>query len=187
MFTVGTGIGGGIILGGQVVRGAHGIAAELGHVLAVPNGHPCGCGGHGCLEQYASGKALTRFARELAAEEPSRAADLLADVAGDPAKLTGPMVTDAAKAGDEVALEAFGKAGFWLGQGLADMVQILDPQVLVVGGGVIEAGDLLLKPAKEAYIERLAARGKFPVAEVIAAEMGNDAGVVGAADLARVR
>lgn len=187
MFTIGTGIGGGIILGGQVVRGAHGIAAELGHVLAVPNGHPCGCGAHGCLEQYASGNALTRFARELAAKEPSRAVDLLADVAGDPAKLTGPMVTDAAKAGDQVALEAFGKAGFWLGQGLADMVQIFDPQVLVVGGGVVEAGDLLLKPAKEAYIERLAARGKFPVAEVIAAEMGNVAGVVGAADLARVR
>jgi glucokinase len=187
LLTIGTGIGGGIVLGGQLVRGAHGIAAELGHVLAVPNGHPCGCGARGCIEQYASGNALTRFARELATEDPAGAAELLADADGDPMKLTGPMVTGAAKDGDKVALEAFGKAGFWLGQVLADMVQIFDPQVLVVGGGVIDAGDLLLKPAKEAYVERLAQRGNFPVAEVIAAEMGNVAGVVGAADLARVR
>jgi len=187
MFTIGTGIGGGIVLGGQLVRGAHGIAGELGHVLAVPDGHPCGCGARGCIEQYASGNALSRFARELAMEDPARGAELLAEADGDPAKLTGPMVTDAAKKGDGIALEAFGKAGYWLGQALADMVQIFDPQVLVVGGGVIEAGDLLLKPAKAAYFERLAARGKLPVADIIAAELGNVAGVVGAADLALSR
>jgi glucokinase len=187
MFTIGTGIGGGIVLGGRLVRGAHGIAGELGHVLAVPDGHPCGCGAKGCIEQYASGNALSRFARELAAEDPARAAELLAEAGGDASRLTGPMVTDAAKDGDQVALEAFGTAGYWLGQVLADMTQIFDPQVLVVGGGVIEAGDLLLKPAKEAYIERLAARGKLPVAEIIPAQLGNVAGVVGAADLARSR
>ncbi len=187
MFTIGTGIGGGIVLGGQLVRGAHGIAAELGHVLAVPDGHPCGCGARGCLEQYASGNALSRFAREAAAADPQRAAGLIAAAGGDATKLTGPMVTQAAHAGDPVALEAFAQAGFWLGQGLADMVQIFDPEVLVVGGGVVEAGDLLLEPARVAYVNRLAARGKFPVAEVLAASMGNTAGVVGAADLARVR
>ena len=187
MFTIGTGIGGGIVLGGQLVRGAHGIAAELGHVLAVPDGHPCGCGARGCLEQYASGNALSRFAREAAAADPARAANLIAEAKGDATKLTGPMVTEAAHAGDPVALEAFAQAGFWLGQGLADMVQIFDPEVLVVGGGVIEAGDLLLEPARVAYVNRLAARSKFPVAEILAASMGNTAGVVGAADLARAR
>ncbi len=185
MFTVGTGIGGGIVLGGELVRGAHGIAAELGHVLAVRDGHPCGCGRHGCLEQYASGNALGRFAREAATADPKAAADLLGKAGGDPEKITGPMVTQAAHEGDPVALDAFAQAGYWLGQGLADVVQTLDPQVLVVGGGVIEAGDLLLKPARSAYLEALPQRGKLPVAEVVAASMGNTAGVVGAADLAR--
>jgi glucokinase len=187
MFTVGTGIGGGIVMGGRLIRGAHGIAAELGHVLAVRDGYPCGCGSRGCLEQYASGNALTRFAREAAERDPERAADLLKDAGGDPARLTGPMVTGAAKAGDKVALEAFEQAGFWLGQGFADMVQILDPQVIVVGGGVIEAGDLLMAPAERAYRAALTQRGKLPVADVVAASLGNNAGVVGAADLARVR
>jgi len=185
MFTVGTGIGGGIVLGGQLVRGAHGIAAELGHVLAVPDGHPCGCGSRGCLEQYASGSALTRFAREAAAADPKAAADLLSRVDGDPAGLTGPMVTTAAREGDPVALDAFAQAGYWLGRGLADMVQIFDPQVLVVGGGVVEAGELLLGPARAACVEALPQRAKLPIAEVVAASMGNTAGVVGAADLAR--
>jgi glucokinase len=187
MFTVGTGIGGGIVLGGDLVRGAHGIAAELGHVLTVPNGHACGCGKFGCLEQYASGNALRRYIREAAIANPDRTKALLADVGGDPEKLTGPMVTEAAQAGDEVALEGFAQAGYWLAQGLADIVQILDPQILVVGGGVIDAGDLLLAPTRTAYIEALAARGRFPVAEIAAAKMGNTAGVVGAADLARRR
>jgi glucokinase len=185
--TVGTGIGGGIVLGGDLVRGAHGIAAELGHVLTVPNGHACGCGKFGCLEQYASGNALRRYIREAAIANPDRTKALLADVGGDPEKLTGPMVTEAAQAGDEVALEGFAQAGYWLAQGLADIVQILDPQILVVGGGVIDAGDLLLAPTRTAYIEALAARGRFPVAEIAAAKMGNTAGVVGAADLARRR
>ena len=185
MFTVGTGIGSGIVLGGSVVRGAHGIAAELGHTLAVPNGFPCGCGRRGCFEQYASGNALVRFARAGASREPGRAAVLLELAGGDPAAVSGPMVTDAARAGDPVAREAFDSVGHWLGTGLADLVQILDPQVLVVGGGVIEAGELLLRPARRSYVDSLAQRGRLPVAEVRAAEMGNSAGVVGAADLAR--
>jgi len=185
MVTVGTGIGGGIVLGGQLVRGAHGIAAELGHTLAVRDGHPCGCGRHGCLEQYASGNALARFAREAATADPKAAAELIRDADGDPAKITGPMVTAAAHAGDPVALGAFAQAGYWLGQGLADMVQMLDPEVIVVGGGVIDAGDLLLGPTRAAYAEALPQRGKLPVAEVVAASMGNTAGLVGASDLAR--
>ncbi|HKE66860.1 MAG TPA: ROK family glucokinase [Micromonosporaceae bacterium] len=185
MFTIGTGIGGGVVLGGQLVRGAHGIAAELGHVLAVPDGHPCGCGSRGCLEQYASGKALTRFAQEAIERDSVAGARLLQEAGGDVTKVTGVMVTEAAQDGDLLALGAFENAGTWLGRGLSDLAQILDPQVIVVGGGVIEAGDLLLAPARRAYVERLAQRANLPVAPIVAAAMGNTAGVVGAADLAR--
>ncbi|WP_144121528.1 ROK family glucokinase [Catellatospora sichuanensis] len=186
MFTVGTGIGGGIVLGGGLVRGAHGIAAEIGHMLAVPDGHVCGCGRHGCIEQYASGNALVRFARAGAQAEPERAALLLGKADGKVENITGPIVTAAAQAGDEVAIDAFTQIGYWLGQGLADLVQILDPQVLVVGGGVIDAGDLLMTPARQSYLDSLAQRGRLPVAELRAAKMGNVAGLVGAADLARL-
>jgi glucokinase len=185
MFTIGTGIGGALIIGGELVRGAHGIAGELGHTTAVPDGHPCGCGKKGCIEQYASGKALVRFARANAAQDPRQAAALLAMADGDPAKITGPMVTSAARGGDPASLTAFAEVGYWLGMGLADLVQIVDPQVLVVGGGVIDAGDLLLKPARAAYLDQLAQRGRLPVGEVRGALLGNTAGVVGAADLAR--
>ena len=187
MFTVGTGIGGGIVLGGELVRGAHGIAAELGHIMAVRGGYPCGCGARGCLEQYSSGKALTRYARAGACEDPAAASQLVGLVGGDLERLNGPLVTAAAKAGDPVAIEAFAEVGYWLGRGLADIVQILDPQILVVGGGVIEAGDLLLTPARAAYLEGLPSRAKLPVATIVAASMGNTAGFVGAADLARRR
>ncbi|SDZ06429.1 glucokinase [Micromonospora pattaloongensis] len=187
MFTVGTGIGGGIVLGGELVRGAHGIAAELGHMLAVPSGHLCGCGRLGCIEQYASGHALVRFARAGARQEPDRATGLLALAGGDAELITGPMVTAAAQAGDPVSQHAFAQIGHWLGIGLADMVQILDPQVLVLGGGVVEAGDLLLGPTRRSYVEALAQRGRLPVAELRPAELGNTAGMVGAADLARRR
>jgi glucokinase len=185
LFTVGTGIGGGIVLGGQLVRGAHGIAAELGHVQAVPGGHPCGCGRRGCIEQYASGNALVRYAQSGAKDDPAAAARLLAMAGGEVGAITGPTVTAAAQAGDAVAIEAFQQAGTWLGVAIADMVQILDPHVIVVGGGVIEAGDLLLGPALVSYSEQLAQRAKSPIAEIRPARMGNTAGIVGAADLAR--
>jgi glucokinase len=187
MFTVGTGIGGGIVMGGELVRGAHGIAAELGHVHAVRDGHPCGCGARGCLEQYASGNALTRFAREAIAAVPEDGQRLLQLAGGDPDKLSGPMITQAAHEGDKIAVNSFAQIGYWLGIGLSDIVQILDPQMLVVGGGVIEAGELLLAPARLAFQERLPSRAKLPVASIVAASMGNTAGVVGAADLARRR
>jgi glucokinase len=187
MFTIGTGVGGGIILGGELYRGAHGIAAELGHMGLVPGGHLCGCGRLGCIEQYASGNALVRFARAGARQEPARAGDLLERAGGDAEAITGPMVTAAARAGDEVSADAFAQIGRWLGMGLADLVQILDPQVLVVGGGVVDAGELLLGPARRSYVESLAQRGRLPVADLLPAELGNTAGVVGAADLARRR
>ncbi|KWV32211.1 glucokinase [Micromonospora rifamycinica] len=187
MFTIGTGVGGGIVLGGELVRGAHGIAAELGHMLTVPDGHQCGCGRLGCIEQYASGSALVRFARAGARQEPQRATALLDLAGGDAEAITGPMVTTAAQAGDPISAEAFAQIGRWLGTSLADMAQILDPQVLVVGGGVVDAGDLLLGPTRRSFTDALAQRSRLPVAEIRPAELGNSAGVIGAADLARRR
>ncbi|HET9516087.1 MAG TPA: ROK family glucokinase [Actinoplanes sp.] len=185
MITVGTGIGGGIVINGGLWRGNNGIAAELGHMLVVSDGHPCGCGRLGCLEQYASGTALVRFARAAAALDPDRAPILLELAAGDAEAITGPMVTTAAQKGDPVARDVFEQVGYWLGVAMADLVQIIDPQVVVVGGGVIDAGDLLIGPAERTYRDQLAQRGRLPVAPVLAAETGNTAGVVGAADLAR--
>jgi glucokinase len=185
LFTVGTGIGGGIVLGGRLVRGAHGIAGEMGHTQMVPDGHPCSCGRRGCMEQYSSGNALARFARAGALQDPSAAQQLLALAGGNVDAVDGPMVTQAAGRGDPVALAAFDQIGHWLGIAVADIVQTLDPQVVVIGGGVIEAGDLLMKPARTSYEQSLAQRGRLPVADVRAAQLGNVAGVVGAADLAR--
>lgn len=184
LVTVGTGIGGGIVLGGGLVRGAHGYAGEPGHQVVVPDGHPCSCGRRGCLEQYASGAALVRFVRSGAAADPVAAA-ALRELAGDPDQLTGPLVTTAARAGDKLARDAFDQVGRWLGIGLADLVQVLDPALLVIGGGVAEAGELLLAPTRESYRDALAQRGALPVAEVRPARLGTAAGVVGAADLAR--
>lgn len=187
LFTVGTGIGGGIVLHGDIVRGAHGIAAELGHVVAVPDGLPCGCGRRGCLEQYASGHALVRLAQASAKDDPDSARIMLAAAGGSAGAITGPMVTAAAHEGDPAARAAFAEIGGWLGNGLADLVQVLDPQVLVIGGGVIDAGELLLGPARDTLLSALAQRARQPVADLRAASLGNVAGVVGAADLARRR
>ena len=185
LFTVGTGIGGALIIDGKLVRGANGIAGEVGHTVVVADGHPCGCGRRGCVEQYASGKALVRFAKAGAADQPDAADRLLALAGGAVEGITGPIVTHAARDGDPVALAAFDQIGHWLGVAMADCVQVVDPQVIVVGGGVIDAGDLLLKPARRGFERALGQRGRLPVAEIRGALMGNVAGVVGAADLAR--
>jgi glucokinase len=185
LITVGTGIGGGVVLNGKLWRGENGIAGELGHIQSVPDGHPCGCGRLGCLEQYASGNALVRFARAGARQEPDRARLLLELAGGDPLNITGRQVTESAQQGDGVARDTFATIGYWLGVAMADLAQIFDPQVLVIGGGVIDAGELLMGPTERTYRDQLAQRGRFPVAELKAAEGGNDAGVVGAADLAR--
>ncbi len=185
MVTVGTGIGGGIVLRNHLVRGAHGMAAEFGHLGRVPDGRLCGCGKRGCWEQYASGNALLREARELAADQRDRASLLLSLGDGTPEGVKGKHVTAAARQGDPVALEAFDHIGRWLGTGLADVAALLDPAMFVIGGGVSEAGDLLLLPTRAAFEGSLVARQHRPLASVVMAELGNDAGVVGAADLAR--
>ena len=185
MLTIGTGLGAAIISDGQLVRGAYGFAAELGHVRVQPDGHACGCGHRGCWEQYASGSALVREARRAARERPVRAAGLLELAGGDPAAIAGPHVTEAAADGDELGVELLSELGSWIGTGSASLAAVLDPEMFVVGGGVIAAGDLMLDPARTAYREALPALGHRPVAPIVAAAMGNDAGIVGAAALAR--
>lgn len=185
MLTIGTGLGAAIISDGHLVRGAYGFAAELGHVRVQPGGHACGCGHRGCWEQYASGSALVREARRAARERPVRAAGLIALAGGDPAAITGPDVTRAAADGDELGIELLHELGSWIGTGSASLAAVLDPEMFVVGGGVIAAGDLMLEPARGAYREALPALGHRPVAPIVAAAMGNDAGIVGAAALAR--
>jgi glucokinase len=187
LITIGTGIGGGIVSGGRLFRGAYGVAAEFGHVRVIPDGLPCGCGRRGCFEQYCSGRALVREARALAEANPHHATGLLALAGGDVDSIQGPHVTQAAVEGDPAAVEAFEVVGRWLGQGLADLVAIWDPGLIVVGGGVAESGDLLLSPAREAYVAALGPRVGLPVAELHTAELGNTAGLIGAADLARLR
>ncbi|HET8969809.1 MAG TPA: ROK family glucokinase [Candidatus Nanopelagicales bacterium] len=184
--TVGTGIGGGIVLSGLLLRGAYGIAAEVGHLQKVPDGRPCGCGQRGCWEQYASGSALVREARELAADRRGEAGILLGLGDGTPEGVRGRHITAAARAGDPVATAAFETVGSWLGRGLADLAALLDPEVLVIGGGVVDAGELLLGPARQAFLAHLPAAEHRVAARILPAQLGNAAGIVGAADLARV-
>ena len=185
MVTVGTGVGGGIIVNGQLLRGAFGIAAEIGHLRVLPEGHLCGCGARGCFEQYASGNALLRHAREAIAASPDLARNLLSRGDGTLEGLTGRAITEAARDGDQVAISAFNTTAQWLGAGIASLSVILDPECVVIGGGVVDAGEILLAPTRAAMERYMPFAGKQPYPEIIAATLGNEAGLVGAADLAR--
>lgn len=186
MLTIGTGVGGGIVLDGELVRGGFGMGAEVGHLMMVPDGVPCGCGNLGCLESYASGTALVRQTRELAGRQPERAAALLATGGGDPALIEGPAITELARAGDAFCVERIAHLGDWIGRGIASLAAVLDPQVVVIGGGVAEAGDLLVGPVEESFAAHVTARGHRPMLRVRRAELPY-AGLVGVADLARRR
>lgn len=187
LVAVGTGIGAGIVLNGELYRGRWGAAGEPGHYRVVPDGRLCGCGNRGCWEQYASGSALVAEAREFARRSPGAAVRLLQLGGGVPEGITGPEVTKAALEGDAGARRCFGIVGRWLGEGLADLAAILDPSCFVIGGGVSDAGDLLLRPAQEAFANGLTGRSYRPLADIKLAELGSDAGLIGAANLARLR
>ena len=182
LLTVGTGIGGGIVIGGKLFRGAHGFAAEVGHIIVEPGGPLCGCGNLGCWEQVASGRAIDRLGRAAAREHPE--ARFVELAGGDPERVTGPAVTAAAKEGDALATGILAEVGRRLGEGLAGLVNVLDPDVVVIGGGAVDAGDLLLEPARAAFGDSVEAPNHRPAVPVLAAALGNDAGAVGAADLA---
>lgn len=166
---LGTGLGAGLVLKNELYRGHQGFAGEAGHITMVIDGRACPCGARGCWERYASGTALVAHYLERG---------------GDP-EVGGPGITRAAAAGDLLAVGALADVGEWLGRGLASLVAVLDPQVIVVGGGVSEAGELLLDPARRQLAASVTGAGVRPLPAIVAAQMGNDAGVIGAAMLAR--
>jgi glucokinase len=186
MLTIGTGVGGAIITDGHLLRGGYGVAAELGHIRHIPNGRLCGCGRNGCIEQYGSGTALLRAAQELADSDPIAGARLAELRDENQGQLTGAQVYQAISEGDAGALSILSELGIALGKTIATLAAILDPEIVVIGGGVSAAGELLLGPMREAYLGSLSARGFHPELKLVTAEFVNDAGVVGAADLARL-
>jgi glucokinase len=184
MLTIGTGVGGAIVANDKLFRGGFGAGAELGHMRVVPNGLPCGCGANGCIEQYGSGRALQRYANTLA--DAGGIGQALADVRAKGGNyLHGKDIGYLIDRDDPGALQALRQLGDWLGQACASFSAILDPQVFVFGGGVAAAGEKLLAPIRQAFLQTLPARGYHPEPEFRVAELVNDAGVVGAADVAR--
>ena len=183
--TLGTGIGGALVIDQRVFRGSNGMAGEFGHIQVVSGGLRCPCGNRGCWEQYASGNALVRDARELIEADSPMAHRLRQIVQGDPSRLTGPQVTRAAMDGDALAVQLLGEIGTWLGVGLAGMAAAFDPDCIVVGGGVSAAGELLLGPTRVAFSRHLVGRGHRQEPPILEAALGRDASFIGAADMAR--
>jgi glucokinase len=184
MLTLGTGVGGAIVTQDRLFRGGFGAGAEIGHLRVVPDGLPCGCGARGCIEQYGSGRALLRMANAIA--DVGGIGLGLADARAANGELTGDQVGELIGAGDPGALQALRELGGWLGAACASLAAVLDPQVFVFGGGVAMAGDVLLDPIRESFLAHLPARGFHPEPKFAIAELVNNAGVVGAADLARI-
>jgi glucokinase len=184
MLTIGTGVGGAVVTGDRLLRGGFGTAGELGHLRIVPEGLPCGCGARGCIEQYGSGRALLRMANEIA--DAGGIGLGLAAARERAGALTGGVLAELITEHDPGALHALRQLGGWLGQACASLSAVLDPELFVFGGGVAIAGDLLLDPVRESYLAHLPARGYHPEPQFAVAQLHNDAGVVGAADLARI-
>ena len=173
MVTLGTGIGGGIIVNGELLRGAFGIGGEIGHLNVVPQGAPCGCGAFGCFEQYGSGSALLRYLQEHGSQEFSSG------------EFTGEMITELARGGNQVAIAGFRYIAEHIGSGLASLCMVLDPDVIVIGGGVADAGDILLEPISQVLRNVMPFKDKHPYPTLVKAKLGSEAGLIGAALLAR--
>jgi glucokinase len=184
MITSGTGVGGAIVADDRLLRGGFGAAGELGHLRVVPDGLPCGCGARGCIEQYGSGRALLRLANAIA--DAGGIGGALAREREQAGALDGAIVGRLILEDDPGALAALRQLGSALGTTVASLSAVLDPQLFVFGGGVADAGERLLEPIRAAYLDHLPARGYHPEPVFAVAELGNDAGVVGAADLARI-
>jgi glucokinase len=180
--TVSTGIGGGVISGGRLVLGRHGLGGEVGHMTLEPQGPRCNCGNRGCLEALASGSALGRQARELV---QAGARTLIADLAeGDPERITARLVHQAAGRGDAVAIDLFRRAGMYLGIGIANLMAVLNPAMIIVGGSVAKAGHLLFVPMQATIRERIY-ESFWRDCPVVLAALGDDVGLIGAAIWAR--
>ena len=179
MVTLGTGIGGGVVTGGVLQRGANGFGGEPGHMVVDPKGPPCPCGRRGCWERFASGSGLGRLAREAATS--GRGGRFLEFAGGDPDDVRGEHVTRAALEGDADALAVFREFGWWAALGIANLVNLLDPEIVVVGGGLVGAGEIVLGPIREAFPQLVLAAEHRPQVPIVAAQLGNDAGAIGAA------
>ncbi|MCL3818444.1 ROK family glucokinase [Aeromicrobium wangtongii] len=186
LITLGTGIGGALVIDGQPYRGKFGIAGEFGHMQVVPGGLSCPCGNRGCWEQYASGRVLTRRAREAADDGTPFGVELLGDAGGDVLAIGGAHVTAHARRGNEEAMAWIADVGDWLGVGIANLAAALDPGTFVIGGGVSDAGELLLAPTRAAFSRTLTGRGYRAEARIVQAHLGPEAGLIGAADMARL-
>ncbi len=180
--TLGTGIGGGIVAGGRLVRGSGNLAGEIGHVVVDPHGPPCGCGRRGCWERYASGSGLGRLARDAALA--GKASAIVGRAGGDPDDVRGEHVMSALEAGDAEAAEIVDEFAWWLALGLANLANILDPRVVVIGGGLVTAGESLLGPVRRAFNEQLEGGDLRPAIEILPAALGDRCGAVGAAVIA---
>jgi glucokinase len=185
-FTVSTGIGGGIVIDGKVLHGANDNAAEFGHHNIVPDGPLCGCGNRGCLESLASGTSIARRAKEiLRGGNASPTSTLLMRLAdGDIEKVTAAMVAEAGRQGDRVALRIWEETGFYLGLGVSNVVAMLNPERVVLGGGVIKAGDLILEPTRRTFQQRTLP-DLAKIVDIVPAALGDDAGIVGSVELAK--
>ncbi len=184
MLTLGTGVGGAVVAAYKLRRGGFGIGGELGHVRVVQDGRQCGCGRKGCVEQYASGSAVLKAAKKLASSD-GPAGERLRQLKKESGELTGHQVYQALLEGDAATRELVNQAGSYLGQAMGSITAVLDPQVFVIGGGLSEAGELILDPIRQSYLRELPARGFRPEAQILTAKFSNQAGVIGAADLAR--
>lgn len=182
MVTLGTGIGGGAVCHGELARGANGFAGEVGHMVVAPQGPPCPCGRRGCWERFASGSGLGRLGREAA--RAGRAAAVVERAGGTVDDVRGEHVTEAAAAGDAEALAVVEEFGWWLALGLANLASIFDPELFVIGGGLVAAADLLLEPARQAFPALLQAADHRPPIPIVTALLGERAGAIGAAALA---
>lgn len=180
--TLGTGVGGGIVLNGKVYSGAHGVGSELGHMITVIDGELCTCGNRGCWERYASATAMIRMGREAAEKHPESL--IYTSVSGNLSEITAKVVTDAAKAGDPVACEVFDRYVYHLCVGIVNIINFLDPEVIVLGGGVSHAGAFLLD-AVRAKLPSMVFYKTMPYARIELATLGNDAGIIGAAMLGK--
>ncbi|HET9093061.1 MAG TPA: ROK family protein [Acidimicrobiales bacterium] len=177
--TVGTGIGGGIVAGGRLVRGSSNFAGEIGHIVVDAHGPPCGCGRRGCWERYASGSGLGRIARDAALA--GKASRVVALAGGDADSVRGEHVMRAAEEGDEEAAVIVEEFAWWLALGLANLANVLDPRVVVIGGGLVRAGEVLLGPVRRSFFSQVEGASVRPLIEILPAALGDRGGAVGAA------
>ena len=180
--TLGTGVGGGIVIGGKVYSGAHGCGSEIGHMMIKMGGEECTCGNFGCFERYASATAIIREARKAVADHPE--SSIMDKCGGDPEKINAKIVIDAAREGDETAKTVFDGYAYALAVGIINIINMIDPEVIVLGGGVSAAGDFLLDAVREA-MKPMVFFKTMPYARIELAQLGNDAGIIGAAMLGK--